>query len=131
MEGMKMSKSSELDVNVKRYILSNVDGSNYGVNPTTTEDKIKFLHDTFYSEYGWAVERMGEQKALAEWFQGLPSACNIHFYNKDILDLAKAWNSLPDNATERQEQKILDNWWNLLAAKTGQLFRRHNLKRVA
>lgn len=122
-----MSKSSVLDKTVKRYIIDQIDSSSYLENELTTdEEKIRFLRDTFYSEYGWAVPRMGEQDALREWFQGLPSACTPAFCNADIITLAVKWGSLSYNTTEREEQKILDNWFNLLAAKTGQLFRSIN-----
>jgi hypothetical protein len=43
----------------------------------------------------------------------------------EILELAKEWGSLPADATERQEQAILDNWFNFAANKTAQLFRAH------
>lgn len=117
---------TSIDKLSKQYIIDHIDNSNYSDEYLAGNfQKVKFLHDTFYSEYGWAVERMGEHKALIEWFQGLPSACNIAFYNSDILNLAVEWGSLQTDATERQQQKILDNWWNLLAAKTGQLFRKY------
>ena len=118
-----MSKASELDQKVKRYILDNIDSDCYREEPvTTTAEKIAFLHETFMAEYGWAVDRYGRNGALREWLQGLPSAVHIAFYNGDILDLAKTWGRLRDDATEREEQKILDNYWNLLAAKICQLF---------
>jgi len=68
---------------------------------------------------------MGEQQALKEWFSGLPSACTVDFCNNSVLALAREWGYLSDSATERQEQKILDNWFNLVAGKTGQLFRKY------
>jgi len=118
-----MSKSSEFDKTVKNYILDRIDNDGYSDKElVSNEDKIKFLKNTFYAEYGWMVERSGECKALSEWYQGLPSAVSIDFYNTDILKLANKWGYLSDNPTESQEYKILDNWWNLLAVKTGQLF---------
>lgn len=118
-----MSKASELDQKVKRYILDNIDSDCYREEPaTTTAEKIAFLHEIFMAEYGWAVERYGRSRALKEWLQGLPSAVHIAFYNGDILDLAKEWGSLPEDASEAKEQAILENYWRLLAAKIGQLF---------
>jgi hypothetical protein len=53
--------------------------------------------------------------------QGLPSCLNIVFSNYDIIQLAKSWESLPENATEKQEDKILSNYFNFMAAKFFQL----------
>lgn len=117
-----MSKSSELDKVVKRYIISQIDADGYDDNPETVDEKIKFLHNIFLAEYGWCVDRIGPQDALREWFMGLPSSCHIEFMNHNILQLAIRWGSLPENATEKQENKILDNYWNFMAAKTCQLF---------
>ena len=56
---------------------------------------------------------------MIEWLQGL--ALPIAFYNSDILQLAKDWGSIPHDATEKQEYKILDNYWRFMAAKILQL----------
>jgi len=117
-----MSKSSELDQKVKRYIIDCIDGSGYDVELKTTAEKIDFLRDCFEREYGHEIKRQGQQKALAEYFAGLPSCCTVAFYNTDILALAVEWGSLPENATEKQEDKILENWFSFIAAKTVQMF---------
>ncbi len=118
-----MSKSSELDKVVKLYLISCITSEGYDViEPVTNQEKIDFLRNTFNSEYGFNIARMGEQNALKEWFQGLPSSISVAFYNTDILDLAFKWGSISSTVTESQEQKILDNYFNLLAAKTVQLF---------
>lgn len=122
-----MSKASELDQKVKRYILECVDSTGYDVELVTMVDKIRFLKETFEVEYGHEINRLGYTGALEHWFSGLPSACTIAFYYSDTLEIARAWGSLPDNATERQEQKILDNWFNLIACKTRQLFTGYHL----
>ena len=122
-----MSKSSELDQKVKRYILECIDGTDYDVELKTTAEKIQFLKETFESEYGWYIKQLGYTGALEEWFTGLPSACTVAFYYSDILEIARAWGSLPENANERDEQKILDNCFNLIACKTRQLITGYRL----
>ena len=117
-----MSKSSELDKTVKQYILDNIDDDYCETKTGLTVDRIAALKRAFYAEFGWRVDQLGEQKALAEWLQGLPSAVSIDFYNHDILDLAVKWGSIPKDYTEKQADKILDNWFNFIAAKTCQLF---------
>lgn len=118
-----MSKSRELDRTAKQYIIDNIDREYCETKTGSPKDTIAALKRAFYAEYGWRVEQVGEQKALMDWFQGLPSACTVDFYNDEILKLAVKWGSIPENATEKQEDKILDNWFNFIAAKTGQLFR--------
>lgn len=125
-----MSKASELDQVVKRYILDHVDGSAYGVVTESDAQRIRFLKDCFESEYGWRVKQAGRQQALADWFAGLPTGCTVDFYNFDILELARTWGYLPLESTEAQEQKILDNWFNLVAAKTCQLFDGYRLPKM-
>lgn len=117
-----MTSKHELDQKVKRYILDRIDSSGYDVATESDAQRIRFLKDCFESEYGWRVKQAGRQQALADWFAGLPSACTVAFSNYEILDLAESWGRLDDNATEAQEQRILDTWFQLLAAKTGQLF---------
>lgn len=120
------TKGHELDKIVKTYILSHIDASAYQEQePADDAEKIHFLYMTFQSEYGWSIPRYGLVGALREWFRGLPSACHIAFYNSDIIQLAEKWGSLPKNASEREQQKILDNYWNLIANKTAQLFRKY------
>jgi len=118
-----MSKSSETDQKkIKRYIIDHIDGEGYGETLTTDAEKIEFLRSTFDAEYGWQIARLGRQHALQEWLQGLPSAVNLPFYSGDILDLARETGGLAVDATERQEQKIIDNYWNYMSAKIFQLF---------
>lgn len=109
------------------YILEAIDGSGYDTELTTDKEKLKFLHDTFNAEYGWEVKRIGQHKALSGWLQGLPSSVNIAFYNCDILELAKKWGSLPADASEKQEDKILGNYWNFMAMRIISLWHKHGI----
>lgn len=122
-------KTATLNSFVFPYILNAIDAEGYDLQklPETDTEKLQFLADTFKSEYGWMIERVGGQNAMREWIMGLPSSFNIDFENYRIIELAKEWNSIPANATEREEDKILNNWFNLIAAKTFQLFRKHNI----
>lgn len=113
---------------VYQYILDSIDSSEYGVDTPTDKEKLQFLFDMFKNEQGYNIGRMGLHGAFMEWIQGLPSSFNIDFNNYDILQLAKKWGSLPANATERQEDKILANYWNLITVNTFQLFRKFGIK---
>ena len=109
---------------VKNYIIDCIDSSDRDLEkePETPFEKIRFLEKCFVSEYGHEIARIGKIKAMTNWLQGLPSCLHIEFSNYQILQLAKSWGSLPEKATENEEDRILDNYWNLVANKTLQLF---------
>lgn len=122
-------KNMTLDRTVKAYILEAIDnqGYNNAKELKTDAEKLQFLFDTFKSEYGWSIERKGMSNAFADWIMGLPSSFNIDFENYKIIELAKLWGSIPKNASEAQEDKILENWFNFITVKTFQLFRKHKI----
>jgi hypothetical protein len=71
------------------------------------------------------IERVGPFKALAEWLSGLPGAVSIPFSYIDILQLAKDSGSLPQDATEKQEDRVCENYWNYMAMRITELFRKY------
>jgi len=115
-----MSKSSELDRKVKVYLLNVLTDMSDEKPDMNINESIKYCKKRFMGEYGWAVPRMGNHRALTEWLQGL--AINIAFYNCDILKLAVEWGSIPENYTEKQADKILEDYFEFMAIKLGQLF---------
>lgn len=119
-----MSKQVEQKRFIHQYILDCVDSSGYGVETETDITKIVFLLNTFKAEYGWAVQRMGNHKAFAEWLQGLPSCLNIAFMNCDILALATKQGTLPDSPTEKQEDAILEKYWRYMTMRVFELHRK-------
>lgn len=114
-----------------QHILDAIDSDGFEgcayFNPCATEaEKAAFSHARFMSEYGWYVAQVGTQKALEAWLSGL--ALNIAFYNSDILANARAWGSIRDNATARQEDRILENYWSYMAMRLLGLWRKHGCK---
>jgi len=126
--GISAPNTKRLNENVFNYIISNIDSSGYGFDYSSNFDKLQFLADTFNDEYGYMKNRVGTQKALEEWYSGLPSAISLDYTNNDILRLAKNWGSIPENAKASQENKITKNWFNFLAAKTLVLMRKNKIK---
>lgn len=110
-----------------KYILDSIDGDGYGVQLTTDKQKIDFVFNTFMSEYkysinnGLSIRKVGIQTIFADYLAGLPSCINIEFRNFYILEMAKQWGSIPENATEKQEDKILSNWFAYIATNFFQL----------
>ena len=118
-----MSKSSELDKKVKIYIIDSIDNSGYSDRPlNTVEEKLNFLRECFEGEAGWNIQRRGRQAAMREWLTGLPSAVSLPVYNYDIIQWAIGLGLLPEEHTEKQADKILDNHWSFCSAKILQLF---------
>ncbi len=122
--------TKELNTFVFAYILNAIDGECYGKSFSNDTEKLQFVADCFYSEYVYPenLKRYGSyQEVFRQWIMGLPSSFNIYFENYRIIEIAKEWGSLPLNATDKQEDKILDNWFNLIASKTFQLMKKHNV----
>lgn len=112
---------------VTAYILNSIDADGYDNDApmSTTKEKLAFLDKTFRAEYGWAISRMGYQNAMKEWAQGLPSAFNVAYLNYEIIKLAYEWGSLSTGASEKEEYKIVENWFNFIAAKTTMLINKN------
>ena len=121
---------SEQRANYEKYILENIDNSGYDNEKelTTPKQKLQFLQDTFKQEYGFQIARTGEQKARADWLSGLPSSINIPFYNNEILALAKKMGSLRANPTEKQEQQVIDGYWNYMSNQIERLNNKYGVK---
>lgn len=119
-----------MNTNIKKhafkYILDSIDGDGYDVQLTTDKEKIDFVYDTFSNEYSYTIEHykragINEKRVFADYLAGLPSCINIEFRNYYILEMAKQWGSIPENATERQEDKIISNWFAFIATNFFQL----------
>ena len=104
---------TEYKKNYKNYILSTIEEDTEGKPIKTDEEKIKYIFDRFYSEYGFMIERVGKQKAISEWLSGL--AINIPYCNYDIIQLAKNMGSVNNDLTSIQEDRICENYWNFMA----------------
>ena len=96
--------------NYKDFILNSLDN----VNGLTREEKIKHLSNRIDSEYGHLLKREGRRKTISEWLSGLPIA-SLPYSNWDILQLAKNMGSIDDNLTKRQEEKIIENYFDFMA----------------
>ena len=112
---------------IENYILDSIDGSSYDKDLPFIEDKLKFLYETFLTEYGWHIEQVGVFKALTSWLQGLPSTINIEWRNHLIIQLGQSWNLLKPNADEKEIDKFLEKWFRFMAMRIHSLWTRHNI----
>lgn len=109
----------------EQYILDCID---YDGTPYA---KLIHVRGHFESEYNYPANKQNypnTQDRLAQWFMGVPSAISIDYENYRIIELAKEWGSLPIDATEKQEQRVLDNWYNLMAFRLIKLSEKHGIK---
>ena len=105
---------TEYKKNYKSYILDCLDSEEELINKSLTEqEKINYLFDRFNSEYGFMVQRVGKQNALAEWLSGL--AINIDYYYEDIIKLAVKMGSIDDNPSKELQERVCNNYWNFMA----------------
>ena len=109
---------------IEKYILDCICSDGYDQEPKTDAEKLEFLVDCFRSEYGHEIDRQGPHGAFGDWIMGLPSSFCIVFSNYDILELAKKQGTLPENATEKQEDVILEKYPRYITMRTFELYRK-------
>ncbi len=100
--------------------------------PTATDkEKAELFKKSLYSEGcfdTYNLKMFGSyQNCLSNHLQGLPSYINIPFNYCDIIELAKKLGSLPENSTEKQEDKICANYWKYMSAKVIQWLKKHKV----
>ena len=99
--------------NYKKYILECVELDNDEKELKTDQEKVKYIFDRFYSEFDWNVKRIGKQKAMTEWLQGL--ALNIEYWNDNIVPLSIKMGSIDENPSEKLQTKVIENYWSFMA----------------
>tara|TARA_R100001082_G_scaffold106949_1_gene80335 strand:- start:82 stop:405 length:324 start_codon:yes stop_codon:yes gene_type:complete len=100
---MKLSYSKYKN-NYINYIL--------GMNETTPQE----LKEKFNSEYGFQIKRMGLYKACEDWLRGM--ALDIPYWNDELAPFAVQMGSLDKDYTEKEEQRVIDNYWSFMAKRT-------------
>ena len=104
---------TEYKKNYKNYILSTIVEDGEGKPLTTDQEKINYIFDRFNSEYGFMIERVGKQKAMAEWLSGL--ALDLPFYYNEIVDLAVKMGSIDPNPNDKLRERVEQGYWDFMA----------------
>lgn len=99
--------------NYKKYILNCIELDCEEKELNTDQEKIKYIFDRFYSEYGFHIPRVGKQKAMAEWLRGL--ALNIEYWNDKIVPLAIKMGSIDENPSKKLQARVIENYWSFMA----------------
>lgn len=99
---------------LKNYILNNIDATGYNVpTPTTEEEKIKFLIDTFRNEYVHknSLSYYGTyQNVFVNWLKGLPSCIDLPIYYYDIEKQLTEFNFI----TEFNKEKAIKRYYDIV-----------------
>jgi hypothetical protein len=103
----------------REYLLSCISGDDLSENATDTE-KLLYLNERFYSEYGFMVDRVGAQKAMAEWLSGL--AINLDYMNYKIIEIGVSVGM--DLSTETKKDNYLENWFIYSASQYIRMIKR-------
>ena len=82
---------------------------------SVTPHAIEIFFSIFENEFNWEIKKYGEFKALIDYLMGEPSAIHLPSYYHNQIDLAKSFGSIPQDATEKEEQKITDNFYKFFA----------------
>lgn len=116
--GVIMKLSQQTHDYYNNYLLESIDFEGYDLpQPKTNKEKINTFFNVFKSESGWNIERVGEWHALSEWLSGLPSVIDIPFDNYSIIKLAIKAGSIDENASDKEKDKLLSNYWDFIANK--------------
>jgi len=97
---------------LKKFLEDRISFEGYDIRKNPNR-KISQLYDVFEDEYGWAIKRMGERKALIEWLQGLPSTIDIPYYYDEINNLLYALGF--DEVKEMEDDEVGDFYYDLIA----------------
>tara|TARA_R110002167_G_scaffold22243_9_gene79902 strand:+ start:544 stop:921 length:378 start_codon:yes stop_codon:yes gene_type:complete len=109
---MKLHHTKYKD-NYKKYILSTIETGYNDEELINDKEKIEYLFDRFYSEYGFEVKRLGKYKAMSEWLSGL--ALDIEYFYDDIVKLAIEMGSIDENPSDKLINKVCNNYWDFMA----------------
>ena len=113
--------------NYREFILDCIDEDNDG-NPLITDDqKINHIFDRIESEAGWNVERVGKHDAIAEWLSGM-AILGVPIYRQEIIELAQEMGSADSDLSDREEEKIWNNYYKFMANQVLKLSARRSLQ---
>tara|TARA_B110000977_G_scaffold104221_1_gene135994 strand:+ start:1703 stop:2089 length:387 start_codon:yes stop_codon:yes gene_type:complete len=116
---MLRTNSKKYQENIKNYIISAVNVTDYDTSATTDAEKIAFVMACYESEFNHKynqVRHPNEQDRFANWLAGLPSVLNIPFYPNKIIELAKQLQEVETYPNEKSTTKnIVKNYFNFMA----------------
>ena len=101
----------------------------YDLIAISDKDRVNYAYADFQrgANYPYNLKQFpNEQMRLSDYLQGLPGMLSVYYTNYDILQFAVKTGAIPENYTDKQADKILDNWWSFIACKFLQLHTKIN-----
>lgn len=106
------------------YIVDMIDDeSSYDTHPNNDSavEKVRWLKSIFMSEYSHGIKQYGGlRNAIESYIRGLPSSISIEFDNTKILE--KYEELTETKVMEKNEIKIIDEWFPMIADRIFELF---------
>lgn len=116
---MKNTNSKEYKASVKAYLIPIIEDRAKSMDTTIQGNPFAWIIGVAKSEVKHEFDRHGEQAGLCSWLQGL--GMGIDFANYDIVQLAQSWHGC--KLTDKQAEKVIENWFNHIALKILQFSR--------
>ena len=120
---MLKTNSTKYQLNFKKYILSVIDSEDLPSKTMSDKEKVFFIMDRFAREYCYPqnLDRYDNNmtKLMTEWLSGL--AINIPYTYCDIIKLSK---ELLETDTLKNEDEIIENYFNFMAIQIFKLANR-------
>ena len=120
---MLKTNSTKYQLNFAKYIISVIDSEDLPSETMTNKEKVFFIMDRFIKEYCYEQNLMRYKydmtKLMAEWLSGL--AINIPYTYCDIIKLSK---ELLETDTLKNEDEIIENYFNFMAIQIFKLANR-------
>tara|TARA_R110002050_G_scaffold218572_1_gene354494 strand:- start:493 stop:873 length:381 start_codon:yes stop_codon:yes gene_type:complete len=120
---MLKTNSTKYQLNFSKYILSVIESEDLPSKTMTNKEKVFFIMDRFIKEYCYQqnLDRHDNDmtKLMAEWLSGL--AINIPYTYCDIIKLSK---ELLETDTLKNEDEIIENYFNFMAIQIFKLANR-------
>lgn len=126
-----MRLTAEQNKQIKQDIINWIDLDVYEETAATAQEAAKKVIGFIMNEADHQYNRarlFSDQAIVADHIMGLPSYFNLEYRNGGIIQLAKKWGSLSENSTEKEEQKIIDNYPMFIAAKLMQIANGYHIK---
>lgn len=105
---------------LRSELLERINLSDYDIVANSDDEKIIKLFEIFDIEQGYFVSKIGIQAALAGWLSGLPIVIDLPIYHDETIRFAEKIGSV-SNPTESEENKIIDIFYNFIAANLLQM----------
>jgi hypothetical protein len=99
--------------NYINYILESLEWNGSVSEDMPKQERISYLSDIFNKENGYMVDRVGKQKAIADWLRGLP--LSIPYTYNEVIDLAVEMGSIEPNPSEKTRELVWNRYYDFMA----------------